>query len=181
MTAKRVREFADQAAGEIAAAIAAVDGESVDSLVETLMNAHRVFVSGVGRSGLVGRAIAMRLMHIGLSAYAVGEVSTPGIDSGDLLLAITATGRGTIENQCQVAVKAGAAVAVISTRSTGAIHDLAEVAVLLPIRSAVPTQQHAGSLFEQSALVIGDAVCREIQGRRGVPTAELDRRHANLS
>jgi len=57
---------------------------------------------------------------------------------------------------------------------------LATAVVTLPIRTEIPTQQHAGSLFEQSCLVICDAVCRTVQETLGVPTSELNRRHASL-
>jgi 6-phospho-3-hexuloisomerase len=50
----------------------------------------------------------------------------------------------------------------------------------LPARTVVPTGQHAGSLFEQSLLVVGDALCRRVQAELGVPTSALDARHANL-
>ncbi len=38
---------------------------------------RRWFWSGQGRSGLVARMAAMRLMHVGFDAHAVGEATTP--------------------------------------------------------------------------------------------------------
>jgi 6-phospho-3-hexuloisomerase len=52
---------------------------------------------------------------------------------------------------------------------------------VLPARTAVPTIQHAGSLFEQSTLVLGDALCLAARTSLGVPESELDARHANLT
>lgn len=174
-------DYARTNAREISAVIEVIDERAVESLVRGILSAKRVYFTGVGRSGLSARAIAMRLMHIGVSAYAVGEVATPGIAVGDLLVAITATGRGSVAAQGQTAHDIGASIAVVTTRARGQLQDLADVLVVLPIRSGVATDQHAGSLFEQSALVVGDAMCRDIQERLGVPSADLDSRHANLS
>ncbi|MFT4219278.1 MAG: SIS domain-containing protein [Microbacterium sp.] len=176
-----VVDFARSNAREIAAVVDMIDEEALDSLVQRVIRANRVYLTGAGRSGLSARAIAMRLMHIGLSAYAVGEVATPAIAAGDLLIAVTATARGSIASQAQAAHEVGASIAVFTTRAESGLLDVAETVVVLPIRTVIDTQQHAGSLFEQSTLVVGDAVCRAVQERLGVASAELDRRHANLS
>ena len=53
--------------------------EQVERFVEEILKANKVFVYGAGRSGLVGKAFAMRLMHLNLNVYVVGEIITPGI------------------------------------------------------------------------------------------------------
>lgn len=182
-TGTEVHGYAVSNAREISAVIDTLgtQHDALDRLVEAILGASRVYLTGVGRSGLTARAIAMRLMHIGVDAFAVGEVATPGIGAGDLLLAVTSSGRGTIADQARIASGVGASVAAITTRAEGDLQSLSSATIVLPIRADVPTRQHAGSLFEQSALVIGDAVCRVVQERLGVPTAVLDERHANLS
>ena len=168
-------------AGELTALAAAVDEAELSALRDAVLAAQRVYVTGAGRSGLVARAIAMRLMHIGLAGFAVGEVTTPGIAAGDLLICISARGSGSITAQARTARDQGAAVALITTATGTPLVDLAGWTVLLPVRAGVATEQHAGSLFEQGALIVGDVLCRAVQTALGVPTAELDRRHANLS
>lgn len=61
-------------------------------LVGLLDGAKRVFVSGAGRSGLIGRFFAMRLMHSGYDVSVVGEIVTPSIKAGDLLIIISGSG-----------------------------------------------------------------------------------------
>ncbi len=39
---------------------------------------NRIFVTGLGRTGLMARGFAMRLMHLGRRVYHVGDVITPG-------------------------------------------------------------------------------------------------------
>ena len=48
---------------------------------------------GAGRSGLVAKAFAMRLMHLGFTAYVVGETITPAMRPKDLLVIFSGSGR----------------------------------------------------------------------------------------
>ncbi|BDI22569.1 6-phospho-3-hexuloisomerase [Herbiconiux sp. L3-i23] len=164
---------------ELAAVVAELDDAALDALVDAIVAAPRVYFTGIGRSGLSARAIAMRLMHIGIHAFVVGEVATPGIGAGDLLVAFTSSGRGSVQAQADVASSVGAWIATFTTKENE-LTARSVASVILPARTVVATQQHAGSLFEQACLVVGDAICRAVQERLGVPTEELDRRHANL-
>lgn len=169
------------AAAELVALADAVDEADLAALRDAVLDARRVYFTGAGRSGLVARAVAMRLMHIGLASFAVGEVATPGIAAGDLLICVSARGSGSITAQATTAREQDAGVAVITTAVGTPLTDLAGWTVVLPVRNGVATEQHAGTLFEQGALMLGDVLCRAVQTALGVPTAELDRRHANLS
>lgn len=63
-----------------------LDAGEAERFAELLQRSGKIFVAGAGRSGLMGRAFAMRLMHVGRSAYVVGETVTPGIEAGDVLV-----------------------------------------------------------------------------------------------
>ncbi|MBM9467852.1 6-phospho-3-hexuloisomerase [Nakamurella leprariae] len=159
----------------------AVDYAALARLEDAVVQAPRVFLTGAGRSGLMARAVAMRLMHIGLRAYAAGEIATPAIERGDLLLAFTGRGSRSIGLQVDTARAVGASVALLTTAADTDLSRQADIVVTVPARTLVTTVQHAGSLFEQGCLVVGDALCRAVQQRLAVATAELDRRHANLT
>ena len=81
---------------EVATVVAALvrsDADGLARVADLVAAAPRVFVLGAGRSGLALRMTAMRLMHLGLDVHVVGEVTTPAIERGDLL--VTASGSGT--------------------------------------------------------------------------------------
>ena len=80
----------DRMIGLLTARAAAVDHTEVGAVLDGIHDARRVFVTGAGRSGLVARAFANRLMHLGMSVHVVGEVTTPAIERGDALDAIEA-------------------------------------------------------------------------------------------
>ncbi len=164
---------------EITAVVQRTDPDGLAELVHAIDSSPRVYFQGSGRTLLMIKAVAMRLMHMGVPVHIVGDVLTPAISSGDLLIAVSARGGAGTRAAIQKATAAGARVAAITTRREN-LDGAADLVVAVPARVDVNSVQHAGSLFEQSVLVLGDAMCRIIQGRRGVPTEVLTARHANL-
>ena len=164
-----------------------VPAEGLERLVEAILAADRLYVAGGGRSGLMARTFATRLMQLGLVTYVVGETTTPAIRAGDLLLACSASGETQVTVLVsQVGKTAGARVFAITTIPSSPIARFADETIVIPApskRTAPGTgesAQYAGSLFEQSLLILLDAVSSEIGRRLGTPPQELDARHANL-
>ncbi|WP_025246492.1 hypothetical protein [Candidatus Sodalis pierantonius] len=58
-----------QVARELSHMAQAINDEQLSQLAEAINRTPRVFLSGQGRSGLMVKAIAIRLMHIGLAVY----------------------------------------------------------------------------------------------------------------
>lgn len=71
----------------------AIQDEQAERLVSSLLAVRKVFVAGAGRSGLMGKSFAMRLSHIGVKAYVVGETNTPSFTEEDLLIVGSGSGR----------------------------------------------------------------------------------------
>ena len=156
------------------------------ALIPLIQHAKRVFVVGAGRTGLALKAAAMRLMHLGLTVFVVGETTTPAIGAGDLLLAGSGSGTtSTIVKAAEKAVAAGAQVVAISTTASSPLAALATQVVVLPAaqkqdHGGAISQQYAGSLFEQAVLLFTDAVFQTLWALDGTPAEELWKRHANL-
>ena len=114
-------------------AVVETDPDGLDAVADLVSGAERVFVHGAGRSGLALRMTAMRLMHLGLTVHVVGEVTSPAIGEGDVLL--TASGSGTtsgIVSAAQSAVDAGARVAAVTTAADSPLAGVATAVVLVP-------------------------------------------------
>jgi len=71
---------------EIDRVLSRVDEGEVQALCDAILSARCIVIHGLGREGLVMRGFAMRLMHLGLNAAVVGEMTTPPIGAGDLFL-----------------------------------------------------------------------------------------------
>jgi 6-phospho-3-hexuloisomerase len=171
---------------ELDAVLSTVDDGEIAHLADLVANAERVFVHGAGRSGLALRMTAMRLMHLGLTVHVAGEVTTPAISAGDVLL--VASGSGTtsgIVAAATTADSAGARIAAITTARVSPLASLADAVVIVPAaakldRSATSSAQYAGSLFEQAVELIGDAVFHSLWQDSQQSADDLWPRHANI-
>ena len=158
---------------------AALPEEALQETVATMESHGRLFVYGAGRSGLMLKALAMRLAQAGRTVYAVGEVVTPAIEKGDLL--ILASASGTTPSVCRCAETAravGATVLTVSATEDTPLARLSDRLLLLP----APTKDQAqngtimGTLFEQALLLLGDLLVSMMN----VDPAQMRARHANL-
>lgn len=165
----------------------AIQDEQAEQLVKSILTARKVFVAGAGRSGLMGKSFAMRLMHIGVEAYVIGETNTPAFTSEDLL--IVGSGSGRTETLLVLAKKArgiGGSVASFTLSAESPIADLSDEVILL---SGAPKDQHEGnhhtiqpmgSLFEQTLLLMYDAVILRLMEMKELDTHKMYGHHANL-
>ena len=69
-------------------AMSELDMNRVEKFIQMIMDSRerKIFVVGVGRSGFVGRAFALRLMNLGFNVYFLGETITPAAGEKDLIL-----------------------------------------------------------------------------------------------
>lgn len=170
--------------------------DQVEAFVQSLMNAKRVFVLGAGRSGLVARAFAMRLMHLGMDVYVVGETITPAIRDGDVVVAVSGSGEtDLVVGAASIAKKVGAKIAVVTSFPDSRLGKMADVVVVLPGRTRTETiseyverelaGEHAslaplGTLFEISASVFLDGVIAALMNKLNKKEKDLKERHANV-
>ena len=163
-----------------------IDLESLVPLIGYIQQSPRIFIVSAGRSGFAMRAAAMRLMHLGLQVYIVGDTTTPAINQEDLLIA--ASGSGTtsgIVRAAEKAVSIGAKLVTLTADPNAALAKLADHVVYIPAagkeeHGSGKSAQYAGSLFEQFLMLLMDAVFQSLWKLDGTPAAALYQRHANL-
>jgi 6-phospho-3-hexuloisomerase len=172
---------------EIERVIAAVSAEQVEALMQAITDADGVFVCGAGRSMLMMQAFAMRLVHLGMQAYVVGETITPAIGPGDLLIAGTGSGQTRITLAMMEAAHARrATTAALTAHPLSPIGMAADLVVEIPTPVTVARDaqrasvQPPGSLFEQCLLVLCDTMVMLFMQRLGVTEEEMRARHTKL-
>jgi len=168
--------------------------EQVRGFVDAMIGANKIFIYGAGRSGLVGKAFAMRLMHLDFNVYVVGETITPAFEPGDLLIAISGSGETTsIVDAAKIAKKEGGKVVAITSYANSTLGKLADVVVEIPGRAKtdIPTDYIArqmltkykwvapmGTLFEDSTMVFLDGVIALLMAT--FQKTEMRKKHATL-
>ena len=171
---------------ELKASAETLGEEPVEAAVCAIDAHSRFFVYGTGRSGLMLKAFAMRLMQLGLTAYVVGETTTPSIEKGDLLFVASASGEtGSVVMMAENAAKQGADLFVVCSNPESSLAKVhrPEVLISSPTKfsTAATSIQPLGSLFEQMLLVFFDGVVLRCFERKDEGTNDaMAQRHANL-
>ncbi len=173
---------------EVAAVLDRIGERGTRAFVAELSHARRVYLTGVGRSGLVVKAFGQRLMHLGWEVHLADEISAPGIARGDVLIACSGTGSTHLPvYMARKARPIGARVIALTARRKSPLGRLAHHAIVIPSpleprerQSGIRSRQPARSLFEQVLFLYLDSVILALKDEFGISTRKLARRHANL-
>ncbi len=180
------RECIDADVQELTELLQRVRDDEVQALCDLIVGARRIFVTGQGRSGLLVRMFALRLMQLGLTVLVVGDATTPGIAAGDVLVVCSASGEtpGAV-SPARRAREAGATVSAVVARAGSTLGQLAQCTVLVPGETPKLSRQQASRLplatvLEQAMLVVLDGVIGCLAERLGQDNRTMMERHANL-
>ncbi|MDI6691387.1 MAG: 6-phospho-3-hexuloisomerase [Candidatus Bathyarchaeota archaeon] len=174
--------------------------KEVERLIELLIGAKekKTFIVGIGRSGFVARAFALRLMNLGFNVYFLGETITPAAEKGDLLIAISGTGATKMVLTASTAAKdIGATVIAITSFPESPLGQMADLVVTVKGRTKMgwPREEDylarqimgerepltpLGSVFENNCMVFLDSLIVELMHRMGRTEEDLKRRHATI-
>ena len=127
MEQHRVQGMMQLMATRIASIAETISDEEVSGFIDLLLKADRIYVIGAGRSGLMAKAFAMRLMHLGLSSFVVGETITPSFTPGDVMVVLSGSGRTkTVADIAETAKEIGGKLALITSNPDSRIGRIAE-------------------------------------------------------
>ena len=149
--------------------------------VETVVTAKHVFVYGVGRSGLVARAFAMRLVQLGIDCYFIGETITPVVGDGDVVLIVSNTGATMSAIQvANIARRVGAKVVTVTGVRGSKLSHASNPVLLLQTNGGADQARLAplGTVFEDACLILLDAIVAEVLGRLAQTEGDMRARHA---
>lgn len=180
-------QLAARAADEIRAAVAGIDPDAMAGMVGEIAAARQIICYGVGREGLMMRALAMRLYHLGLAAHLVGDMSCPPAGPGDLLMVSAGPGGfSTVDGLIGVAKTAGARVACITAQPGGSAAQRADRVFHIPAQTMANDQTGAtsvlpmGSLFEGAQYLAFELLILALRDHLGVAPDAMRARHTNL-
>lgn len=180
-----VIEYAERAVDELKDNIANVDNDSMEKLISLIFAAKKIYVAACGRSRLMISAFAMRLMHLGFEVYVVGEIVTPAVAEGDLVIFCSGSGKtASLINMASKARSIGATVTAITIYSDSELAQLAEHVLQIggrtsKVASDTKTIQPGGNVFEQSVLILMDCLIVRIAEVGQIDISKY-KRHANL-
>jgi 6-phospho-3-hexuloisomerase len=191
-----LNEAIDEILENVRSVSAGLDEESVLKMLDLLTTSNNVFILGLGRSGLVAKAFAMRLMHLGINVFVVGETITPAINSDDVYLAISGSGETSyIISTAEITKKRGAEIIAVTSYPDSTLGKLADLIVHIKGRTKIDSEKNyikrqingrhqplapLGTLFEVTAMIFLDGVITELMYKLGKTEDDLKARHTVL-
>ena len=188
-----VRGIADFAAN----AVNAVDEKSIEKLLESIMCASRIFIYGAGRSGLAARAFAMRLVHLDLQTFVIGETITPATHPEDLFICISGSGEtSSVIDYAKSAKKAGVKIVAVTSYPESSLGKIADLIVVIKGKTKLDISKEdyqkrqieghsvtlapMGTLFEDTAMIFFDGVIAELMQRLGRDETHMMKKHTSV-
>lgn len=174
-----------------------LDEKSIENFMNIINESDNVFVIGAGRSGLVGKAFAMRLMHLGISTYVVGETISPAINEEDCIIAISGSGEtNTIVSSAKISKERGAKILALTSYTESTLGKLADATIYIQGRTKIEAYDKnylkrqidgnytsltpLGTAFELTSLVFLDGLICALMNKMGKTEDDLKKRHTVL-
>jgi 6-phospho-3-hexuloisomerase len=158
-----------------------LDEATINEMMDIIIASKNIFVLGLGRSGLVAKAFAMRLMHLGFSVYVVGETITPAIHDDDCLVAISGSGETSyIISTANITDKRGAKIIAVTSYEQSTLASLSDLVIQVKGRTKIDMEKDyikrqmggkhqslapLGTLFEISTLIVLDGFIAELMNK----------------
>ncbi|NYT13776.1 MAG: 6-phospho-3-hexuloisomerase [Candidatus Methanofastidiosa archaeon] len=180
---------------EISSVMEEINENTVEEVISEILKANKIFIVGAGRSGLVGKAFAMRLMQIGLRVYVVGETITPSMEEGDLLIAISNSGE--TRSVClasQIAMSIKGNIVGITSNKNSRLAKKATKSIIIDTKhrtdpnrfvqkgfhNEVPSFAPLGTLFEVSTFLFFEGLIGSLMERMNRKEEDLKKMHSVL-
>lgn len=185
--AASLASLAAQATEELRAGCALVSEAGFAALVDAIASANRIVTYGCGREGLMLRALAMRLYHLGCDVHCQGDMSCPPVGPGDLLLVCCGPGHlSTVAALIGQARAAGAKIACITAEADGTDPQACDLVLVIPVQTMARDQTAPtsvlpmGSVFEGAAFLIFELLVLALRPRLAESLETMRARHTNL-
>lgn len=172
---------------EIGDTVSCLAEEDINQFMEKILSSKRIFVAGTGRSDILGRVFAMKLMQMDFTVYVVGETTTPSIEAEDLLVIIS--GSGETEHSYLIlknAKRVGAYTYLITAHQVSRMWKITQGKIRIPGPRKLSSldnkksQQFIGSLFGQGAFIFLESVIHKLRTKIKMDSEDIMVRHANL-
>ncbi|MBD3244374.1 MAG: SIS domain-containing protein [Candidatus Moranbacteria bacterium] len=175
--------------------LTSIDSDQTEELVEEIIKVNRIFVFGAGRSGLVGKAFAMRLMHLGLEVFFIGETVTPSIEKDDGIFFVSGSGNTlSVVNMIKASKDKGVKVFGLTAQKDGFLFQNADNVVYIDTENIETSGDYLtmqimgsyrkvaplGTTFESAALVYLDSLVVLLMAKLNKTEEDLRLKHANI-
>lgn len=157
------------------------DIEDTDKFVDLIIGSRKVFIYGVGRSGLIAKAFAIRLVQMGLEVFFVGETVTPFVEEGNLVIIVSYTGETMSAIQtANIVRRVGAKVVTVTANDHSKLAAASNLVIVIHPPKDDDRKRLAplGTLFEVATLIYLDGIVATLMEKLGQSEGAMRKRHA---
>jgi 6-phospho-3-hexuloisomerase len=157
------------------------DIENTDKFVDLIIGSRKVFIYGVGRSGLIAKAFAIRLVQMGLEVFFVGETITPIVEEGSLVIIVSYTGETMSAIQtANIVRRVGAKVVTVTANNHSKLAVASNLVIEIHPQKDDDRKRLAplGTLFEEATLIYLDSIVATLMEKLGQGEGAMRKRHA---
>ena len=158
--------------------------EDLEEFKKLFFKSNRIFVYGAGRSGLVAKAFAIRLVHLGFQTFVIGETITAPVQKDDLVIIVSGSGE-TIPAvmTAEIAQNLDAKVVSITGKKKSEIAKYADITLYISASCNEPDRKKyapLGTLFEASVWILLDGIIADLLHSKDENEEDMRCRHATL-
>ena len=186
------------AMGEIARHVLSIienlSDKEIDAMIDAIKKTERIFLLGAGRSGLAARAFAMRLTQLGLTAYVIGEITTPAMTDKDLLITVSGSGAtDSVVHAAKTAKGVGSKILTVTSYPHSRLGEISDLVVKVKGRTKIDIEKdhlkhqiegrHSsltplGTLFEDTVMLFFDGIIAALMIELQKGELDMKKRHA---
>jgi 6-phospho 3-hexuloisomerase len=161
-----------------------VSEKDIEKFTDLFFKSKRIFVYGAGRSGLVAKAFAIRLMHLGFQTFVIGETITAPVQKNDLVVIVSGSGE-TIPAvmTAEIANNLDANVVSITGKKESDIAKFADITIYISAGCKEEERKKyapLGTLFEASVWILLDGIIADLLNSKKETEEDMRSRHATL-
>ena len=180
-------ELSKGALADLSGVFAQLPDDAADALIDAIVAARKIVVFGCGREGLQMRGFAMRLFHMGRDVAVWGDMTTPPVGPGDLLIASAGPGYlASAHVLLDIARKAGARTALVTAQPKGDLAGRVDIVTVIPAQTMADDSGPSlsvlpmGSLFETAQMIFFELAILKLRPRFDESAETMRARHTNL-
>jgi len=176
------KQSAEYLSNKIKSAIDKLDDSLINSVIESFFECNKIFIYGIGRSGLASKGFAMRMMHLGFRIYVIDESISPPVNTGDMIILVSGSGKtSSVLKIAQLSREIGAHLVSITAEENSPLAMMSDMTIILNIYEDKDAKlAPLGTLFEDGTIIFFDALVAEMLVRMDENEERMTARHASL-
>ena len=142
-------------------------------------NKNNTFVGlGAGRMGYSLKSFVMRLSHLGLNAYMIGDTTLPRVDENSTVIVNSSSGETeSLKIFTYQAKEAGASILLLTGNESSSLAKLADLKLIFP---EINSNQIMKSIFEQYSFLLFDYIIKNLIAKLKLNLKFIEKNHSIL-